>query len=464
MIDFLKLAQSYEENIIEDLRDLIKINSVKDESTKGAKAPFGASIREALDFMLDKATRDHFQVEDLEGYAGIIEFGEGEEIVSMLGHLDIVPIGEGWTKDPLGGEIVDGYLYGRGSGDDKGPTIAAYYALKIIQDLKLDLKRRIWLILGTDEESGMECMDYFVKHHQQPTMGFVPDASFPAIYGESGILITRLSSENQTIIKRMRAGSRPNVVIGEAEVLVQGPLKKETFEFYLSAHRLTGNCFEDQEGSTYTIYGKAFHGAWPHKGVNAGYHILNFVANAYEDPFLQKIAEGLSNSFGDGLGIAYEGEYMGSLTMNLGLITIEDELEIILDIRYPNDIKALEVIENMKNTLAELDLDVAVQMLEDSPPLFVDPNSPLVSVCMETYREFTNDQFTPAKTMRGGTYARKLQNHIAFGPDFPGISHPKSVGGAHEKDEAINVESLILATAIYAKTLYRLAVDVHESS
>ncbi len=464
MIDFLKLAQSYEKNIIEDLRDLIKINSVKDESTKGAKAPFGASIRQALDFMLAKASHDNFQVEDLEGYAGIIELGKGEEIVSMLGHLDIVPIGEGWTKDALGGEIVDGYLFGRGSGDDKGPTIAAYYALKIIQDLNLDLKRRIWLILGTDEESGMECMDYFVQHHQQPTMGFVPDASFPAIYGESGILITRLSSENQTIIKHLKAGSRPNVVIGEAEVLVQGPLKKESFEFYLRSNRLKGDCFENQEGSTYIIYGKAFHGAWPHKGVNAGYHVLNFVANAYCDPFLQKLAQALSSSFGDGLGMAYEGEYMGSLTMNLGLVSVEDALEIILDIRYPNDIDSTKIIENMNNTLKELELDLTVQVLEDSKPLFVDPNSPLVSICMDTYREFTNDQFTPAKTMRGGTYARKLQNHIAFGPDFPGVSHPKSVGGAHEKDEAVHIESLILATAIYAKTLYRLAVDVHESS
>ena len=464
MIDFLKLAEAYKENIIEDLRELIAIESIRDETTIGANAPFGASIRQALDLMLEKARSDGFMTKDIDGYAGLIEFGQGEEIVSMLGHLDIVPIGDGWTKDPLGGEIVDGYLYGRGSGDDKGPTIAAYYALKIISELNIDLKRKIWLILGTDEESGMECMDYFVKNHPQPTIGFVPDASFPAIYGEAGILLTRLVSPNHTVIKELSAGSRPNVVISHAEAVVDGPLQEALFQFYLKAHRLTGQCYISDKGAIYIIEGRGFHGAWPHKGVNAAYHVLNFVANAYEDEFLQKLVKLLHSPFGDGFSIAFEGAHMGSLTMNLGIVEINETMNLTLDIRYPNDTNAEHLLAQMKQALMEVDLPIQLKLISNSDPLFVDPSSELVTICMKAYQEFTQDVFTPAQTMRGGTYARKLKNHIAFGPDLPNMAHPEGVGGPHEKDEAVSIDTLVLATAIYAKTLFRLATDHHESS
>lgn len=126
---------------------------------------------------------------DIDGYAGVIEYGEGEDTLGILGHLDIVPLGEDWTKDPLKVTVNDGYVFGRGVMDDKGPTLAAYYALKLVKELNIPLKKRVMLITGCDEESGMECMDYYVKYAEIPKMGFVPDSDFLLFMGKKAVFM-----------------------------------------------------------------------------------------------------------------------------------------------------------------------------------------------------------------------------------------------------------------------------------
>ena len=170
----------YENDLIKDLQRLLAVESVKMEARPNA--PFGLKCREALDEMLAMAKRDGFAIQDIDGYAGVITYGEGEESVGVLGHLDIVPIGDGWSLDPYGSELVDGVLFGRGALDDKGPGMAAYYALKAIKDAGIKLKRKVMLIYGCDEESGMACMKYYREHGEIPTMGVVPDSNFPMIY------------------------------------------------------------------------------------------------------------------------------------------------------------------------------------------------------------------------------------------------------------------------------------------
>lgn len=160
---YLKLIRNKEDQLIEDLIQLLKIPSMYDEKTISKSAPFGQPIRDALDWMLNKAQQDGFKIEDVDGYAGVISYGEGSESISMLGHLDVVPSGLGWNSDPFEPVISDGFLFARGAGDDKGPTIAAYHALKLIKELNIPLKRQIKLIVGTDEERGMSCMDYFKR-------------------------------------------------------------------------------------------------------------------------------------------------------------------------------------------------------------------------------------------------------------------------------------------------------------
>ena len=153
-MDFLTLARKYQDQMIKDLQSLIAIPSLSDEANATIAAPFGPRIREALDWMLVKGNEDGFDTLDVDGYAGLISYGNQSQSIGMLGHLDIVPIGEGWSVDPFGGLVKDGYIFGRGSGDDKGPTVAAYYAMKIIKDLNIEMKKKIMLIVGCDEETG----------------------------------------------------------------------------------------------------------------------------------------------------------------------------------------------------------------------------------------------------------------------------------------------------------------------
>ena len=209
-MDFNTEVLKYKDDFLKDLNTLVSYESVRDESTKAENAPFGKNCRDVLDAMLDMAKRDGFETKDIDGYAGVVEYGQGEETFGVLGHLDIVPLGEGWTKDPLKVTLENGYIFGRGVMDDKGPALAGYYALKMIRDLNIPLKKRVMLITGCDEESGMECMNYYVDHAEVPQMGFVPDANFPVIYGEKGGLEWRQMEPN-TLTLRWR--DRPTEIL-----------------------------------------------------------------------------------------------------------------------------------------------------------------------------------------------------------------------------------------------------------
>ena len=237
-MDFLKYAKENEKNYFDDLNTLVRVQSTRDLSTKKENAPFGDGPREALDAFLNIAKRDGFATKDIDGYAGVISYGDQEETLGILGHLDIVPIGEDWTKEPLKVTIDDGYAFGRGVLDDKGPTLAAYYALKLIKEHGIPLKKRVMLIAGCDEESGMDCMKYYKAHGEIPQSGFVPDADFPVIYGEKGGAHVSLHSHDKTVIQKLNAGERPNIVIGKADCFVKeiSDRQKEQFAFYLKTN------------------------------------------------------------------------------------------------------------------------------------------------------------------------------------------------------------------------------------
>lgn len=455
-MDFLTAARQNQDQIVKDLVGLVQIPSLSDPTTVGPNAPFGAALRQALDYALAMGARDGFKTRDLEGYAGVIEFGEGDEIMGVLGHLDVVPVGTGWTFDPFGGTIKDGFVMGRGAQDDKGPTIAGYAAMRLLKQMGITPKKRVFLILGTDEESGMACMKYYKKHGEIPHFGFVPDADFPVIYGEKGILNLRVSGSAETQIVKLSAGERPNVVIGEAQVTLKGSPKTELFEFYLKAHHLTGHIEPSGDETIYAIKGKYAHGSLPQEGVNAAWHLLNFVGSAYQDSTAYQLASLLEHYRGDALGIRVFGSHMGFLTMNLGIVRIENNaIELTLDIRYPQETNEPFIRQQVTERFAALGLKT--ETIAHKGPLFVDPNSKLVSTLEKIYRTYSGDTQTKLLTMGGGTYARSFDNFVAFGAEFPLRQRPVWVGQVHQADEGYEIEQLILATAIYAQAIYDLA-------
>ncbi|NBK98569.1 MAG: dipeptidase PepV [Erysipelotrichia bacterium] len=459
-MNYIEETKKYEEAFLQDLKDMIKIASLRNDLEASENAPFGKGCREALDQMLAIAKRDGFKVKDYQGYAGVIEYGEGEESVGILGHLDIVPIGVGWSKDPFGCEIHDGYVFGRGVLDDKGPTLCAYYALKMIKDANIKLNKKIMLIMGCDEESGMECMNYYTKHGEIPTCGFTPDADFPLIYGEKGILDFCIKGKRNTIIKAMHAGERPNIVIGKASVILPSlsAEQEKMYHFYLDTHMTTGEVIRHENDVELVMDGIFQHSAYSYGGMNAALHLLNFVGKTFDDKLANELYDLCHDWKGTGLNIDINGAYMGFLTMNAGIVTIEDgEVDVLIDVRYPNDVSGAEIIEKARKKIAQKNADLTIEVVEDLKPLFVDPKSKLIETLEKSYRKYTNDQFTPIQTIGGGTYARKFNNFVAFGPEFPQKEEtPFFVGGPHEKDEGMKIEELMKAMAIYADAIENL--------
>lgn len=459
-MNFTQEANNRKESLIKTLQDLVRIPSLYDPKTIAPNAPFGKGLRDVLDHMLSLGKADGFKVKDYEGYAATIEFGEGDEIMGILGHLDVVPVGNGWSVDPFSATEKNGYIIGRGSQDDKGPTVAAYTAMKLLKESGFKPKKRVMMILGTDEESGMACMKYYKKHGEIPNFGFVPDADFPVVYGEKGILQLTVQGQKQTQILALKAGERPNICIGEAAVLMSGKGKAQLFDFYLKSNQLSGQIEETPQGVSYFIKGKYAHGSMPQEGVNAAWHCLNFVAAAYQDDVAAELARLLKEYRGDALGVRYFGSHMGYLTVNLGIVSIErNEISLVLDIRYPQETNEVSIVSNIQKALNQSLPELKVSVREHKGPLFVDPKSKLVSTLERIYRSYTKDEQSQIMTMGGGTYARTFDNFVAFGSEFPLMPRPDWVGSVHQADEGYAIEQMVLATAIYAQAIVDLTSE-----
>lgn len=454
-INFKEEVLKRKDDLIKDLTDLIKINSELTTFDPNRKdAPFGNGNKEALDFMLNLAKRDGFKGLNVDGYAGHIEYGDTEEYVGIVGHLDVVPAGSDWTYPPYGAEIHDGKMYGRGTEDDKGPTIAAYYAMKILKELGVTLNKRVKLILGLDEESGWRCVDYYFKKHPEvPVSGFIPDADFPLIYAEKGIVRININGkfDNNELIS-FNGGLRDNMVPDSSTVKLKSNLDIEKlFNDYLKENEYVGSVLKENNIYELTISGKSAHGSTPELGVNAIDLLNNFLINNNIKNELTNIIETyLSNETnGEKLGIKYTDEEMGPLTVNLGVLnTTNNEFTLTLNVRYPNGVEFDELFNSIKNTFSKYD----VSYNHHQKLLYNDPKSDLVQTLMNVYKKHTNDLDAKPVTIGGGTFARALPNVVAFGPHFPG--KPSFI---HQRDEYIEIDDLIKATIIYTESLYELA-------
>jgi len=456
-INFKEEVLKRKDNLIKDLQNLIKINSeltTFDPNRKGA--PFGEGNKEVLDFMLDLAKKDGFETLNVDGYAGHIELGNQNEYVAIMGHLDVVPAGSGWTYPPYGAEIHDNKMYGRGTEDDKGPTIAAYYAMKILNELDVKLSKRVKLILGLDEESGWRGVShYFKKYPEIPVSGFIPDADFPLIYAEKGIVRFNIKGyfNNNNLIS-FNGGLRDNMVpdLATAEIKYEDNNLEQLFNNYLKTNNLSGN-IEKTKNNTYILLvsGISAHGSTPELGDNAIDKLNNFLLSInIKNELTSLIDKYLANETdGNKLGLKFYDEEMGGLTVNFGVLNTNDnEFLITLNLRYPNGITFDEIFTKLKDTFKPLE----VTYNHHQKLLYNDPNSELVKTLMDVYKKHTNDKDAKPLTIGGGTFARAIPNVVAFGPHFPG--KPSYI---HQKDEYIDIDDLILATIIYTEALYELA-------
>lgn len=467
-IDWKKEVEKRKEQIISDVQKFLQIKSVLDPATKRSEAPFGTGIYEALNFLLQKGNQDGFLTKNIDGYAGYVEFGRGKESLGILCHVDVVPEGSDWTYDPYGGEIVDGKIYGRGAIDDKGPTIAAYYAMKIVKDLGVPLNRRVRMIIGCDEESDWQCVDYYFKREEMPTVGFAPDADFPIIYAEKGICDFQLkfsakqddNNPSTMTLEQFQAGNRLNMVPDLAKAIITSASNAEkfveSFQKFLSDHQLQGESEIVDEKIHLTVKGVSAHGMEPNAGKNASLFLAQFLHTIGLDEKAHQFITFIHKYFIDDtrgikLGIASSNEAMGELTVNCGLLNYEKNRggELGINIRYPNSTNSEAIFTKLQQVAKEHSF--TCELLADAKPHFMDEKHPLITTLQSVYERQTGEIATLI-AIGGGTYARALDAGVAFGPLFPNRADV-----AHQKDEHIYIEDLLKATAIYAEAIYELA-------
>ncbi|MEW9031932.1 MAG: dipeptidase PepV [Planifilum fimeticola] len=469
-IDWEREMEKRREELLERTKEFLAIESVLDESTAGSGAPFGKGVAEALEYLLDLARRDGFVTKNLDGYAGHVEYGEGEELIGILGHVDVVPPGDGWTTPPFSPDIRDGKLYARGAIDDKGPTMAAYFALRLIKELGLPLSKRVRLILGTDEENLWRDMAYYFEREEMPTMGFAPDADFPIIYAEKGLLDITLvgdasdaeeeADEEVWTLARWEAGHRFNMVPDRSRAVLEGSgdvfSLKEKYQDFLLKNRIRGYAQEADDHLLLVLEGRSHHGSEPDKGLNAGLEMARFLNTITLDPegsrFIRMIHDVLVDDFfGKRLGIAQEDDTVGPLTVNAGVFRYRrgGERKLGLNVRYPIRGNGEDIVKAVAERVRPYGLKIGGT--DHKPPHHIDPNHSLVRTLSRVYEERTGEKAS-LLAIGGGTYARALKNGVAFGPLFPGKEET-----AHQTDEHIEVEDLLKAAAIYAQAIYELA-------
>lgn len=441
-MNILETVKKNKEKMLEDMQGLLRIDSTLVESDS-PEAPFGEGIRASLDYVLALGEQMGFKVKNVKNVAGHIEFGEGEEIVGILCHVDVVPAVGNWKYPPFSGTISEGRIYSRGASDDKGPTIAALYALKTLKDLGFEPKKRVRLIIGTDEESHWRDLPEYFKECEMPDLGFSPDADFPVIFAEKGIMSLDITGTTTSGIY-FSAGDRYNVVPDEAKAKVSQDLKHD-FSEYLKETGLKGEYNEEIE-----IFGKAAHAMEPDNGINALVKLSEFLYKYIQDPFLAFISENLTDSRFKKINLDFSDPEMKDLTVNVAFLKIENSKgRLGLNLRYPINWDKEHFLKEFGRIAERYGLKVEVK--SDQEPHYVDKNDPLVKTLHQAYIEYTGDDKTPLLTIGGGTYARALKKGVAFGPGFPGREEV-----AHQVDEYIEIEDIILATAIMAKAVYEL--------
>lgn len=449
--------KQYEDAMVKDICTLVRIKSVQEEALENM--PFGRGPTMCLLEALAMSKKLGFRTVNLDNKVGYAEIGEGEEIIGLMGHLDVVPEGEDWDTPPYEPTIKDGKIYGRGVSDNKSPVVCSMYALKTLVDFKVPFNKRIRLIYGINEETGFECINHYIAKEGPVTIGFTPDGSFPGIHGEKGIFQADIVAKSilhkgESKLLSLQGGLAYNSAADRAKALVQTNNKKQfqaAIAKQLDQHGLKYSMDETKEGVIIEVKGVSSHASAPESGVNAVSHLLVAlhqagVQNSFVDEFVALF--GLNYS-GELLGVACHDRY-GKLTMNIGICHVDQTSgRFTIDIRYPISKTYEEITASLSQGLAKSNFELKEQ--SHKGPIYFEVEAPLIQTLLKCYQEVTQDFVNQPFTIGGGTYARAMPNIIAFGGGFPGVKT-----NAHTANENVSIENIFLQTRVYALAILRL--------
>ncbi|AUM97120.1 MULTISPECIES: dipeptidase PepV [Clostridium] len=458
-----KIIEELKDDLIDSTAELIKIKSIEGEAKEGK--PYGEGVASALEKALEISEKLGFKTVNVDGYVGYAEYGEGDEYVGVLGHLDLVPEGDGWKYPPYAAEIHDGKMYGRGTTDDKGPIMAALYGLKAIKEAKLPLSKKVRILFGTNEETGSNEIEHYLAKEKPPVLGFTPDAEYPIIYAEKGItifdVVKKLEIKNDKAIKLkyIKGGQASNMVPDYCEAGIECPdtdMIIRSVEY--CANRNGIELTAEEKGGLVVVksFGLSAHGSTPEIGKNAIMQMFKFLAelplgHCDELQFIRFFNNNVGNETdGKSFGVDLEDEPSGKLSFNVGTISMENnEIKMALNLRYPVTYKAEDLMEKFNKKIEGT--GIKVENFQDQKPLYFDDKHPLIKSLQKVYKEQTGKE-PELLAIGGGTYAKEMPNIVAFGPLFPG--EPDVI---HKKDEYIELENLVLNAKIYGHAIHELA-------
>lgn len=461
-----------ESELIKNLQSLIKIPSVHEEFSN-PDTPFGKNTVKALNYILDLGQKLGFKTKNIDGYCGYIEFGSGNELIGIVGHLDVVPEGENWTYPPFEARIVDNKIYGRGSIDDKGPVMASLYAMKAVMDYcnnnSISINKRVRLILGLNEERDWKCIDYYKEHEEIPSVGFSPDADFPCIYAEKGLIspffiMDYSNYKNEDIVlTNIDCNNNPLNVVPKycsCNISVKNGIRitdvnKLILDFVSDYNfDIITEVLNDNELKIISR-GIQAHAAHPDLGVNAISRLIIILDKLFKN---YNIVIPIFDLFTKYIGLDFNGNKLdinipdesGQLTLNVGKFYFKnDDLKIGLNLRVPINTK-FDLIENKFSAICNNFENVYCEFTGKKAPLHVSKNSYLVKTLCKIYNEATNSNAEPI-AIGGATYARAFDNFVSFGANLPGHKDM-----CHQTDEFISIDNLMLACNIYCKAIYEL--------
>ncbi|WP_059393270.1 dipeptidase PepV [Fructobacillus tropaeoli] len=467
MIDWQAKAKEEEQAYLADLKEFLKIPSVRDDSKKTADAPLGPGPKDALVHILALADRDGFTTKNIDNLVGYIEIGpkDADEYVALLSHVDVMPAGEGWETDPFDPVIEDGKVIARGASDDKGPGLAAYYGFKMIRDLDLPLKRRVRLIFGTDEENDWTGMTRYFEVEPAPAFGFSPDAEYPIINGEKGNLQVNITSPatngDDAQLLSFESGIRTNMVPGVARAAVSGlaadQVEADFAAFLTDNPQVSGTVTTDGDQLSFEVFGKQVHGSLPETGENAGTYLAKFLKQydfgGTATHFLAYLGD-LSHDdpTGQKLGVNHVDDVMGALSMNVGIqkFDLEKGVYINFNFRYPKGIEPAFIEEKLAKAMPAWDYSAKIGG-HAQVPHYVSPEDPVVKTLLNIYHDQTGLE-AHDQVIGGGTYGRLMDRGVAFGALFP-----DSPDTMHQVGEFALVDDLVRSMGIYGQAIVDLA-------
>lgn len=458
-----KTIDLYEKEMLKSLIEIVSIPSVEGEAEENK--PFGKAVDDALRYALNLSDEIGMVTKNIDNYAGHADYGDGEETLGIVIHLDVVPASDGWTFEPFKPEIVGNKIYGRGTTDNKGPFIAIMYAIKALIENNIELKRKIRVIFGTNEETRWEGIQYYLQKEVAPDLTIVPDALFPMIYAEKGIVdykITMEMQEDDIKIVSFTGGNAINSVADVCEIVLDAKNKLNDILTRLSELKIEKPFLLDHKVEEnllkIVVKGIPAHSSEPQTGANAiGYmskvliSLLDGESNLYKTMSFIHEYFNHKDYLGLALNIATEDEPSGQLTNNVGLISLkENRLEMHVNSRYPVTMDYEKYLEQLQTCIEKNGYSLEVE--DHLAPVYKSLDSDESKILIDTYRNISGDYESKPVSIGGGTYARALPNAIAYGGQMQGDPVIP-----HQNDEYLTIDNLMLMTNIYVDAIEKLA-------